>query len=130
MSIPLSEAELLSHAMLLSRGDVRLLRNNVGEAWLGPWKKLADGSVLITKPRRVRYGVGNPGGGDLIGWKRVTITPDMVGQRIAQFVSIELKGPNGTEHPEQLQWAAAVESMGGISGFAYSEADIKRILGE
>lgn len=37
--------------------------------------------------RKVRAGLEVPGSSDLIGWHTVTITPDMVGKRVAIFFS-------------------------------------------
>ena len=58
-----------------------LFRNNCGTA-LAP-----DGSG-----RRIKYGVANPGGADLIGWESIEITPEMVGSKVAVFAAIECKG--------------------------------------
>jgi hypothetical protein len=92
---------------------VRLYRNNCG----------------VLQDRRgvpVRYGL-QPGSSDLIGWRTVTITPDMIGQRIAVFTSIEVKTPTGRLRPEQQQWLDAVQAAGGIAGVARSVEDALRI---
>jgi hypothetical protein len=41
------------------------------------------------------------GSADLIGYRTITITPDMVGQQVAVFTSIEVKTPTGRIRPEQ-----------------------------
>jgi hypothetical protein len=46
------------------------------------------------------------GSADLIGYRSITITPDMVGQQVAVFASIEVKTPTGRIRPEQQQWLA------------------------
>jgi hypothetical protein len=74
----------------------------------------------------VRYGL-QPGSSDLIGWRTVTITPEMVGQQVAVFTSIEVKTPTGRIRPEQQQWLDAVQSAGGIAGVARSVEDALRI---
>jgi hypothetical protein len=74
----------------------------------------------------VRYGL-QPGSSDLIGWRTVTITPEMVGQQVAVFTSIEVKTATGRLTPEQRQWLAAVETAGGIAGVARSVEDALRI---
>lgn len=76
----------------------------------------------------MKYGIGNPGGGDLIGWKTVVITPDMVGRHIAQFMSIEVKAPKGVVRPEQLTWAENVRKAGGIAVIARSVEDVRFLL--
>ena len=57
-----------------------------------------------------------------------TGTPDMVGQRIAVFTSIEVKTPTGRVSPEQRQWLEAVQAAGGIAGVARSVEDALRIV--
>jgi hypothetical protein len=79
---------------------VRFFRNNVG--------RLPDPRT----GRWVEFGVGGKGAGDLIGWRTITVTPEMVGQPIAQFVSLEVKTANGRVRPEQENW------KGGASGGA------------
>lgn len=75
----------------------------------------------------VQFGLAR-GSADLIGWRTVTITPDMVGQRIAVFTSIEVKTPTGRLTPAQHNWQAAVRSAGGIAGVARSVTDALAIL--
>jgi hypothetical protein len=72
----------------------------------------------------VFFGVGKPvkrngktrqvGGGDFIGWKTVEITPDMVGGKIAIFMSVEAKTKTGRLSRDQRDWAWMVEHAGGI----------------
>jgi hypothetical protein len=75
----------------------------------------------------VRYGL-QPGSSDLIGWRTVTITPDMVGQQVAVFTSIEVKTPTGRLRPEQQQWLDAVQAAGGIAGVARSVSEAQSLL--
>jgi hypothetical protein len=99
-----------------SRGDTRLFRNNVGR---------------LPNPRTgqwVDYGVGGKGAGDLLGWRTVTITPEMVGTQVAVFLSIEVKTATGKLRPEQQQWLDAVQAAGGIAGVARSVEDALRIV--
>jgi len=76
----------------------------------------------------VRYGL-QPGSSDLIGWRTITITPEMVGQRVAVFASIEVKSTTGRIRQEQQQWLDAVQAAGGIAGVARSVEDAQRLLG-
>ena len=81
-----------------ARGD-RLFRNNVG--------------VLIDKRGvPVRFGLA-VGSGDLIGWRKVVITQEMVGTIIAQFSSLEIKNKKGRTTKEQIAWRNIVISAGG-----------------
>jgi hypothetical protein len=53
------------------------------------------------------------GSADLIGYRTITITPDMVGQQVAVFASIEVKTPTGRIRPEQQAWLETVQAAGG-----------------
>lgn len=99
----------------LSKGDTRLLRNNCGQC------RTDDGRVI-------RYGVGNPGGSDLIGIKTITVTPDMVGKKIGVFTAIEVKTPSGKVSEQQQRFLSMVGVLGGLSGIARSVDDASEIL--
>lgn len=105
-----SEQSIQQHIRLAcSRGPVRLFRNNTG-------------TLYDRQGRPVTFGLAK-GSADLIGWTTRTITPDMVGQRIAVFTSIEVKTLTGRVSPEQQAWLAAVQAAGGIAGIARSVED-------
>ena len=97
-----------------SRGPVRLHRNNTG-------------TLRDANGRPVQFGLCK-GSADLIGWTTRTITPDMVGQQVAVFTSIEVKTATGRLRPEQQQWLDAVQSAGGIAGVARSVEDALDLL--
>lgn len=100
----------------------RLFRNNNGSGWTGPGFNLRRGQVytaqggerVITQPRPVEFGLVK-GAGDGIGWNSIKITQDMVGKRVAVFLSIETKAVNGRVKEEQLNWLRAVNDAGGIA---------------
>ena len=92
-----------------SRGFT-LFRNNIG---LAVYK---DGS-------RVQYGLC-PGSADLIGWRPITITPDMLNSTIAQFVAIEVKTPTGRLTKRQRNWLRTLEQAGGLALVVRSTDDI------
>ena len=94
--------------------SIRLFRNNVG--------KIKD-----AKGRLVTFGLCN-GSADLIGFKSVTITPEMVGQNIAVFVSLEVKTPKGKISEPQQAWCDMVASRGGIAGICRSVDEAKDLL--
>jgi len=99
-----------------TRPDLRLFRNNTGT--------LPDPRT----GRPVQFGLAR-GSADLIGLRTVTITPDMVGQQVAVFTSIEVKTPKGRPTAEQQNWLNMVRSLGGIAGIARSVRDANEILG-
>jgi hypothetical protein len=99
--------------LALSRGPVRLYRNNTG-------------TLRDQHGRPVQFGLA-VGSADLIGWTTRTITPDMVGQQVAVFTSIEVKSATGRLRPEQRQWLEAVQAAGGIAGVARSVEDAARL---
>ncbi len=97
--------------------NVTLWRNNVGV--------LKD---LTGRP--VRFGLANESpalnavlkSADLIGWRTVTITPDMVGQCVAVFLSREIKEPGWTYRGDaheraQKAWVDMVNAAGGDARF-------------
>jgi len=94
---------------------LRLFRNQVGQ--------LPDPCT----GRPVQFGLAR-GSADLIGWRTVTITPDMVGQRVAVFTSIEVKTTTGRLTPAQHNWLGVVRGAGGIAGVARSVPDALRIV--
>lgn len=124
----MSEHRTQNEIRLAVGGDAALFRNNVAQAWVGEVTRLKDGSVLIHNPRILHAGLFK-GSGDLIGWRSIEITPDMVGQRVAVFASIEVKPPKGGRiTKEQVEWAEKVVAAGGFGGIARSPEDAKKIL--
>jgi hypothetical protein len=97
-----------------SRGPVRLWRNNTG--------KLRDDSG-----RLVTFGLC-PGSSDLIGYRSVTITPEMVGQTVAVFAAVEVKAPRGRPTAEQTAFLEHVSAAGGLAGIARSVEEADEIL--
>ena len=78
----------------------------------------------------IRYGLCN-GSSDLIGWTPVTVTPDMVGKKIAVFTAIEVKlNKNGKYKATDLQKAfiSAVLNNGGFAGVADCKKDLEDII--
>ena len=86
--------------LALSNMNIRLLRNNIG--------------LFYTKAGfPIRCGLAN-GSGDLIGWKTIIITKDMIGKKVAVFTSIEVKTESGSLKPQQMAWMRLINNMGGI----------------
>lgn len=98
----------------LGTGDLRLFRNN-------------NGVALTVDGRRIVFGL-HPGSPDLIGWKSIVITPDMIGQRIAVAVGLEVKSERGRPTREQERFIRHMIDFGAYAGIARSVEDAKIIL--
>ena len=68
------------------------------------------------------------GSSDLIGFKTIEVTPDMVGEKLAVFTSIEVKNKRGKVSELQHNWLQVVKKAGGITGVARSIQDALNIL--
>lgn len=97
------------------------------------------GALKDERGRVVRYGLANDSkalneeikSGDLIGGRRLLITPEWVGHHVLQFVSIECKREGwtwrGDAHERgQQRWADAVNQWGGLAFFATGPDDLRR----
>jgi hypothetical protein len=110
-----SEQSIQQHIRIAcSTGDTRLFRNNTG-------------TLRDANGRPVQFGLCK-GSADLIGYRSITITPDMVGQQVAVFTSIEVKTLTGRIRPEQQAWMEKIQAAGGIAGVARSVEDAKALL--
>jgi len=102
----------------------RVFRNNSGAG------KLENGNFI-------RFGLGNESfgmnkiikSGDLIGIRPVLITPDMVGQTIGQFVSLEVKHADwqkrDSDHEKaQRRWCALINDIGGYAIITNNSEDL------
>jgi hypothetical protein len=117
-----------------SKLGARLFRMQVGLFWAGKSQrferaaqiKVQPGDVLIRQGRPVK--VGEEGMGDGIGFVSRVITPDMVGQKVAVYLSIEDKAGTGKASQAQKAWKAMVRSFGGLAGLARTDEDVRRII--
>lgn len=101
----MTEADIQRSIMLaLSQAGCLIWRNNTG---------------CLKNPAGIpiKFGIGNPGGSDLIG---ITST--------GRFVALEIKTPKGRATPEQLRFIEAVRKHGGIAGIARSVEDALSLL--
>lgn len=105
-------------------------RNNVGTAWQGnrcrdPYATLQIGprDVVLKDARPVHFGL-HRGSSDLIGFRKIVVTPDMVGNEIALFAAIEVKTPRGKPTEEQANFLNAVKAAGGIAAVCRGVEDL------
>lgn len=112
----MKEQPILKRIMLAcSTGSVRLWRNNCG-------------SLQDKNGRWVKFGVANPGGSDLIGFKTITVGPEHVGKRLAVFAAIECKSKSGRIRKTQQVFIDNVKLRGGLAGIARSPEEAKKVL--
>ena len=110
-----SEHEIQQRIRLAcGRGTVRLWRNNTG-------------ALVDQQGRFVRFGLCK-GSSDLIGLRSLEVTPEMVGQRLAQFVALEVKTVNGTVSTEQRAFLQLVQQLGGLGAVCRSIEEARTVL--
>ena len=110
-----SEHEIQQRIRLAcGRGTVRLWRNNTG-------------ALVDQQGRFVRFGLCK-GSSDLIGLRSLEVTPEMVGQRLAQFVALEVKTESGTVSTEQRAFLQLVQQLGGLGAVCRSIEEARTVL--
>lgn len=126
-----SEETNIVRRVLLKLGvdpSIRLFRNNSGSAWIGASRKFTHrqtviveaGDVLVQQGRFFTAGLC-VGSSDLIGFKSIVITPEMVGKKVAIFAGAEIKTAHGKASKEQINFINMVNGLGGIGFVARSE---------
>ena len=68
------------------------------------------------------------GSSDGIGFTPVTITPEMVGKKVAVFTAIEAKTLTGTATKEQKNFILIVKNLGGFAGVARSDEEANQLI--
>lgn len=114
----MSEARVQSEVLraIGALPNVRVFRNQVGFGWVGrvAFQDRTRGIVNLVHAQPVTMGLAT-GSSDLVGWRRRIITPDMVGQEIAQFICVEVKTPKGAVREAQQHWREVVNRWGGLA---------------
>ena len=123
----MSEHKLQNEIRNALCGEGLYFRANVGAGWTGDAKRLPDGSILIRNPRPFTTGLPN-GFSDLFGIVPVEITPDMIGQRVGIFTSLEIKTLTGRVSPQQKSFLSAIQNNGGRSGVVRSIEDALSVI--
>jgi len=132
----LKEKDLLNKIQLyVTSIGSRLFRNNVALSVSGrviavrsrETHTLQPGDFIVRKGRLIKSGLAT-GSSDLIGWKTVTITPDLVGCKLAVFTAVEGKTGKLKLTPEQAAFLAAVNKAGGIAIEARSIDDVASVF--
>jgi hypothetical protein len=111
------EQPILKRVMLAcGRGMTRLWRNNCGS--------LPDPKTGVW----IKFGVGNPGGSDLLGFHTVRITERHLGMKLAVFTALEVKAKSGRIRKEQQWFIDMVKAAGGIAGVVRSVDEANSLL--
>lgn len=113
---PVCEPPMISEATLMRRVLIRaselgarLFRNQCGKYRLA----IPECRECQSSGRVVASGLCI-GSSDLIGWRSVVVTPEMVGRTLAVFVAVELKVDRNDVTEEQAQFLEVVDGAGGI----------------
>lgn len=125
----------INKRILLAAQKVKavLFRNNTASGWAGKSIVLKAGQIykakggerVVFSPFPLKAGLIT-GSSDNIGWLKVTVTPEMVGSKIAVFMGVESKVPDvGKLSKEQYQFISVVNSEGGVAFVATSPDDFE-----
>lgn len=124
----MSEADIQAEIMLaLGRGDSRIFRNHVAKGFTGEVFKQDAQYTILKNARRASFGLC-VGSSDLIGFRKVVITPEMIGQTLAVFTAIEVKSSVGRASDEQKAFVRFVQQAGGRAGIARSVDEARAIV--
>lgn len=115
--------------------NVKIFRNNVAMAWTGKSAVMNErkqiwvnhGDVIIHQGRPLHAGLC-VGSSDLIGFKSIIVTPDMIGRTVAVFTAVEVKSKSGKLSAEQIAFINMVQKSGGIAFMASDENEALRFI--
>ena len=110
-----------------SQLGARMFRNNVGVGWVGKIIKRTHTEITLANPRVLHAGLGL-GTSDGIGIRPVTITREMVGTVIGQFVAAEIKVGKTPTTADQDNFLKMVNRLGGIGVVVREPDDLLRLL--
>lgn len=129
MNKPKKESNIQNAIRLAaSESKCTLFRVNVGTGVTGNGQiRHANGDVTVKNARPFSTGVPK-GYSDLSGYKKITITEDMVGKQIAQAVFLEVKTETGKIRPEQVNFIEQAQKKGAIAGVVRSVEDFRELV--
>lgn len=131
-----SEATIQAKILLAcGHGGAVLFRQNTAQGWVGESRQIKraehvtvfPGDVVIRNARPLHAGLckGSP---DIVGWRNVRITADMVGRDVAVFVGLEVKSERGRPTPEQRAFLDTLSQAGGVAEVVRSPAEAAAAL--
>ena len=108
--------------------NTTIFRVNVGTGVTGNGQiRHKDGSVTVKNARPFSTGVPR-GYSDLSGVKSVTVTSDMVGEKIGIAVFAEVKTDTGRIRDEQENFLTRMKGKGAIAGIVRSVEDFVELI--
>lgn len=129
------EAKAKDNVLLrANQWNARLFKNNSGVAYTQGGRPVFFG--LGNEGKKTAEDIRTP---DDVGWTEVTITPEMVGKKIAVFTCIDSKKlgfivknnyTKGTREYGQNKFFDIVKNAGGIAGFASCPEQVDDIFNE
>lgn len=105
------ERDLINDRLLNLKENERLFRINSAMGWAGKVVKHTGKFIILSNPYPIHS--APEGWPDLCGWQTVTVTEDMIGQKVAVFVGEEVKA-TGKLSKEQNRFRDIILKMGGI----------------
>lgn len=131
----MSEHAIQNEIRLAISGKATIFRNNVGTGYVGDVYRpnsiqtvtVSPADVVIRNARILHAGLCE-GSSDLIGWRSLTITPEMVGQTVAVFAALEVKSKTGRATAGQKNFCQRVIEAGGFAGIVKSPEEAKKTL--
>jgi hypothetical protein len=125
----MSEKDLLNEVQLAASRSRRcvLFRNNTGVGWVGAVVRRTPTEITLADFRPLHAGLCR-GSSDLIGWTEVTITPEMVGRKMAVFTAFEGKTGRQTLKTHQANFLQRLREAGGIGAEVRNARDIETVI--
>jgi hypothetical protein len=105
------QSAIINRILTACGDDSRLFKINAGVGWVGRVISKTADRITIKNPRPLH--AAPKGWPDLAGWRSITITPDMVGKRVAVFTGIEVKA-TGSLTAEQHRFGEVIAEAGGV----------------
>lgn len=107
------ERDLINTRLKNLEKNERLFRINAGMGWTGNAER--HGEIMVIKNPRPFHGAPD-GWPDLSGWTEITVTPEMVGKKIAVFTGEEVKTGKQKikKDSDQDKFREIILRMGGV----------------
>jgi hypothetical protein len=132
----LKEHEIMNRIRIAISEYGKYFRVNAGTGWTSndihkifiPGRyPLGAGDIILKNARPFTSGV--PAGyTDISGVTTITVTPEMVGQKIGVATFLEIKTPGKKPTPDQVNFMGVMREAGCLVGVASSESEALKIV--